>query len=1266
MKLIDKKCILGKALIIMALMAFCAPLKIWGQPANWFGDITTIGNTAFVNASMSDRQTVRATQPMLAQTTKSNAKFLFTTSPGVWAPKWVGSTTNYVRTVNSRLTDANAAFIYTSGGWDRDLEVAVVQGRYYTFVIGKNSDANNDISILETNYLPVSIQSVNQQPFLVSANQTVTVSLNLSAPLNTSEYAYLRYSTNNWSTSQLMSLTHQSGSQYTASIPGFADGTEVSYYILTTHQENPSLADVDYLSLRIDNNYGNNYAYTVGATVECGQQTGVVTSNPAFPLPDSPLTIFFNAELGNGGLINYTDDVYIHTGLITSQSTGPTDWKYVKTNWGQNTPETKMTRMGPNLYKLDISSIRNYYNVPTNVQILKVAMVFRSAQPISGTSYLEGKNADGSDIFVDVYEQALNVKILSPSKREPLPPANQAIAVCVEAMENQSISLYLNSTLLTTEATSSLTFPLIPTELTPGTHWIKAIAQNTQGSSVRDSVSIYIRGPLVIEALPQGVKEGINYLSNTSVILVLHDPAGLKQFAFAIGEHSNWKPNDQTYMKRTPDGKHFWITLSGLISGKEYAYQYYIDGKMKIADPYTEKILDPWNDKWISTSTYPSLKPYPYDLTTGIVSIFQTNQTPYNWEVPAFTPPALNETQQDLVIYELLIRDFVDSKRIKHVTDSLDYFVRLGVNAIQLMPIMEFDGNESWGYAPNFFFATDKFYGRKQDYKKFIDECHKRNIAVILDVVPNHAFGQNPMVQMYFNPQAGEYGQPAPENPWFNPVATHPYSVGYDFNHESPYTRAFFKRFFHYWLTEFKVDGFRLDLSKGLTQTWSGGDIGAWSAYDQSRINILTDYYNHIKSVSPNAYVILEHFADNSEETVLANTGMLLWANMDSQFKQVILGYVSNSDFSWAHHSVREWDYPNAIAFMESHDEERQMFYAYTYGNQSGAYNIKDTLTALSRIEMANVLLYGVPGPKMLWQFGELGYDYSIFYGGDRTAPKPPRWDYWNQPHRQKLFRVTSAMLELQKHDAFRFGNYISDFSGLGKRIRLTHSSMNVLIVANMGVNVLEISPGFHNAGTWYDYFSGTPIQVSNPGGHTLYMEPGEYRVFTNIQLSKPFHYFNVTVKSAATQQALPGAQVALTGSGTGTTDVNGLAWFTSKGGNLHYRVTLSGYLPATGTVSIPASEELEVFLQADPNASAETPLPDGKRIYPNPASSNIFMEGFEGFQFSLYDTKGRKYAEGRADSNLYKLSIASFPAGIYLLKLQNKDFSTVQKIIIK
>src|SRR5690606_4246840 len=130
------------------------------------------------------------------------------------------------------------------------------------------------------------------------------------------------------------------------------------------------------------------------------------------------------------------------------------------------------------------------------------------------------------------------------------------------------------------------------------------------------------------------------------------------------------------------------------------------------------------------------------------------------------------------------------------LTDTLSYLERLGVNAIELMPIAEFEGNISWGYNPMSFFAPDKYYGPKDDLIAFLDACHQRGIAVILDVVYNHSFGQNPQVRMYS--ENGASGPVTSENPWFNVVAKHPFNVGYDYNHESPATQAFVDRNIRY------------------------------------------------------------------------------------------------------------------------------------------------------------------------------------------------------------------------------------------------------------------------------------------------------------------------------------------------------------------------------------------------------------------------------------------------------------------------------------
>ena len=139
----------------------------------------------------------------------------------------------------------------------------------------------------------------------------------------------------------------------------------------------------------------------------------------------------------------------------------------------------------------------------------------------------------------------------------------------------------------------------------------QVMLEGNDGSGIKkDSFSFYITPATTVAALPAGVVEGINYdPNNTSATLVLYAPN--KSNAVVIGDFTNWTINVPIQMKRTPDNNYYWVTISGLTPGTEYAYQYLIDNNIRTADPYTQKILDPNNDQYIDAVTYPNLKPYP-------------------------------------------------------------------------------------------------------------------------------------------------------------------------------------------------------------------------------------------------------------------------------------------------------------------------------------------------------------------------------------------------------------------------------------------------------------------------------------------------------------------------------------------------------------------------------------------------------------------------------------------------------------------------------
>lgn len=579
-------------------------------------------------------------------------------------------------------------------------------------------------------------------------------------------------------------------------------------------------------------------------------------------------------------------------------------------------------------------------------------------------------------------------------------------------------------------------------------------------------------------SMPAGLNHGINIIDNSTVTLVLFDKdknGNRKDFAHVIGDFNDWtlSNDEKSQMFRDESSGVWWITLSNLDPNKEYAFQYYI-GKsggetFRVADPYSRKILDPDNDKYISSATYPHLKPYP-EKAIGIVSVFQTKSESYNWQVTDFEIP----DRDNLVIYEMLLRDFSETGDINGALGKLDYLESLGVNAIELMPVQEFDGNDSWGYNPAFFFAMDKAYGTDRMYKEFIDECHKRGIAVILDVVYNHATGANPYARMWWDTSNNKTSV---ENPFFNVNAPHPYSVFHDFNHDAQIdgkfiVRDFVKRNLLFLLEEYNIDGFRFDLTKGFTQ--KNSTESSASNYDASRVAILKEYNNTIKEVNPNAYVILEHFADDREETELSNEGMMVWRNMNWQYGQSAMGHKEDSGFTRTYYgTVRPTN--SLVSYMESHDEERLAYKQVTWGNGI----IKTSLSArMSQLATNAAFFFTVPGPKMIWQFGELGYDISIDQNG-RTGKKPIKWDYLEVSERNSLLKTYSTLINLRMDHPELFNSTATldwrvtpTFWEQGRFITLSSfgSSKQVVVIANFTNEVITVPYTFPRYGVWYNY----------------------------------------------------------------------------------------------------------------------------------------------------------------------------------------------------
>ncbi|MBE6241238.1 MAG: hypothetical protein E7115_07070 [Bacteroidales bacterium] len=825
--------------------------------------------------------------------------------------------------------------------------------------------------------------------------------------------------------------------------------------------------------------------------------SGVVV-DPVKPDADGPCTIKFNAPAGSE-LFGYTGELYAHLGLIVDD-----EWAFVPADWDENTDKCKFTNVGENSWELKIEpSIREFFG-SGETPLTRLAIVIRSA--------------DGS----------------------------------LQTRPDQFNSIKDNK------------YQLVP----------------------------FVPDPVVDETMPADLKHGINIHDDNSVTFVLYaaDKDGaMHDYCYLVGDWNNFERVPEGIMKRDAEAGCWWLKVEGFDPDQEYRYNFRLGNPpasdIVVSDPYTEIVYDQWNDQYID-----GVPAFP-EGAKALVSAFQINKPVYNWKHSDFKV----EDKNDLVIYEMHFRDFTTSQNIEGAMAQLDYIENLGVNAVELMPIQEFDGNNSWGYNPNHWFALDKYYGTREEYKAFIDECHARDIAVIVDVVYNHATGSHTWAKMWWDGDAT-----ADNNPWFNRVAKHEFNVYHDMNHENAMVREHVKQSLEYLLTEYDVDGFRFDLTKGFTQKNTLGNVGAWGRYDPSRVDILKDYADHVWSVNNDAVVIFEHLSDWDEEKALAEHGIQLWRNVNHEYRTAVTG--GSGDFTNMYSNA---PFGGFVGYMESHDEERicygatsdnssvtwgicgsltswgetpditmnadgaffvaknvsfaatDMFKirgnnewndAFNYGSSTqgyklpldkeyqltlgsgskdmavpaaGSYDVyfsadmqkvwlmtvgkrpadptggesEDALTvAMRRAGASAAFFLTVPGPKMIWQFGEIGYDYSIDYN-DRVGEKPVVTDkYLAVPARKALYDTYAVLLKFRRENP-RFFDSDASFkwtpNGATKTITCSADGKTFHIVGNFGSGSQQISVELPHDGNWYNYFNRDEVWAGQ--SHTPTLKEGEF-----------------------------------------------------------------------------------------------------------------------------------------------------------------------------
>ena len=871
---------------------------------------------------------------------------------------------------------------------------------------------------------------------------------------------------------------------------------------------------------------------------------GQITTSPSTVLADQAATITFNKT--GTGLAAYTGIIYAYIGVTVNG----VRFQNIKGSPVFTSPlHPQMTQVTSSTYSLSITpDLYTYFGVATTNSITEICVVFRSADAASQTI----------DYFVPVgaFQYTLSAPLLNSSN---IITSGTNVAITASNTNGTATyELFVNGSTTATNTQTTASYSYTDTSVTINKNYVLKITQGI--TSFFAKFSVVINGtPVVSAALPAGMVDGINYNTSdpTKATLVLNVP--LKSFVYVAGSFNNWQPTSAYAMKKdnTSGSTKFWLELTGLTPGQYYAYQYWVcdvvnlpvgsPAIVKTADPYSKLVLSPFDDPEIVTlGVYPGLPVYS-TIAPGQdreVTVLQTGPSAWwNYTWSAATTNFVKPKKKDLTIYEVLVRDFDSRRTYQDLIDKIDYFKNLKINAIQLMPVMEFEGNLSWGYNSVYHLAADKRYGPPAKFKEFIDLCHQNGIAVILDIALNHVFGRSPLERMWMldtdnDGWANGTGfRTSTENPYINQTATHAYGVGSDINHFrttgpggdviTPYVAATIKT----WIQDYKIDGFRWDLTKGFTNSCASGDETCTNSYLADRVGKLKQYADIQWSFDPNCLVIFEHLGNGgsaTEETEWANylrsgdtKGIMQWRKMTDPYANLLKG--SFADLS----GVADATTNRFVGYAESHDEERVVYKALNEAGQTqgNLFKVHQRLGAMAAVHLL------VPGPKMIWHFGELGWDRSLwtcnagnvsFSNPDcklDTKPQPQWTENWlTDANRSAIYNAWAKMIELKKtEDVFENGQFAFNLATTGSpRLDVWTSTTQtaalsyVFVRTNFSDNTLNTGAGFPFTGTWYNLMDNSTINVTDTNMN-ISIETGGYRVYGNKQATLSSNQFNQT-----------------------------------------------------------------------------------------------------------------------------------------------------------
>jgi 1,4-alpha-glucan branching enzyme len=564
-------------------------------------------------------------------------------------------------------------------------------------------------------------------------------------------------------------------------------------------------------------------------------------------------------------------------------------------------------------------------------------------------------------------------------------------------------------------------------------------------------------------ALPVDVRGGVhaNLVAPDTLTFVLHAP--FKNYVSLVGDFNEWDARSHR-MVTNGEGT-WWITLP---HPGETRYGYYVaideQSHAWVGDPYATELS--WHGD----------RPWAYLPATPL----EFEWTDEGWQTPALA---------DLVIYELCVRDFAghwqNNKPVygdfQALLNYVDYLADLGINAVELMPVQAFPGDSSWGYNPVFYFAPAQSYGSPEQLKAFVNACHRRRIAVILDVAFNHAWGEHPNYQFY-PPMYGPHGEWLTDwNPFFHQT---PRGVnmwgGVDWDHFTEATTRHFQDVVRYWLQEYHIDGFRFDWVCGVDydshdpmqpgfNPYHGISAIGWAARQVKPDCLLIGEFWQLEGTHP----------DKTAAKMIHETP--LDACWNGSFHHVI-DDVLNQRWAWEKVDIwrglggfREDGFAAATQIVNytcSHDEVRpeHELKFYSAGNIVRPPGMSVAEMALRKAQLGLVALFAVPGIPMIYSGQEFGDD------APRTIDFCPLgWDKLKRATHIAFQEVVVRLIEARgcysalRSDNIQFeaDNFVQD--NVVRLHRWDESGSRVVVALNFGAYQKQVTLNIPARGIWRD-----------------------------------------------------------------------------------------------------------------------------------------------------------------------------------------------------